>query len=79
MFDWRDCKVGGSLKVLDGRGCDGGARVSVVVGIVGTSGLVERLLETASIDEVDNVSVDEVDHFLGHLASLSASPPYPQA
>lgn len=76
-FDWRLCVVRRRLKV-DGRGRDGRARVAMVVGIVGTSGLVERFLESASINQIHDISVHEVDHFLGHLALLSTLPPYPQ-
>lgn len=40
---------------------------------------MKGFLKTAPIDEVHNVAVDKIDHFLGHLELLSTSPPDAQA
>lgn len=48
------------------------------IGIVVCVGRLRSFLESSPIDQVDDVSIDEIDHVLGDLSLLSPTPPIPQ-
>lgn len=52
----------------------GGGEIGVVVGIGGHG----SLFESSSIDQINNIAIDKVDHILSDLPLLPPPPPHPQ-